>query len=486
MRIVSRAFRSLSKSPGFTAVALITLALGIGVNTAMFSLVNTLLFKPGPYPEPERLVRIYRTSPQSQTWPHSAAELVDMGAQASSLESLTFYSYVGLNLAEPGQPAERLRGVGVSADFFATLGVQPIHGRAFAPEEQVAGRNQVVILSHGLWQRRFGSDPAIVGRTIRIDGQNVTVVGVLSERTEYPLFWGQVDAWRPLALSAEQLRNRGNHWLQAIGRLKPGVSVSEAQADFATMAARWAREHPDTSAATGLRLVALHWSTMDRTGYSLSAMVMGLAVFVLLIACANLANLQLARTVGRARDLAVRAALGASRLQLMSELLVESLVLSLAGGALGLLLAQWVSEALGQRISIGDTAGLAISPDWSVLLFALLATLATGLLFGLMPAWAATRADLNTVLKSQSRGSTGDGTHHRLRHLLIIGEVALALALLTGAGFFVRGMQRFLDRDTGWDRRDVLTATMNLPASTYATDDQRRAFYDRAIARLQA
>jgi predicted permease len=480
------ALRSLLKSPGFTMVALLTLALGIGVNTAMFSLVNTLLFKAAPYPDATRLVRVFRTAPQSQTWPHSAADLVDLRAQNTTLEKMTAFSWATLSFAEAGQPAERIPGLSVDADFFATLGVQPALGRSFTPEELVPGHEQVIVLSHPLWERRFNADPTIVGRTLRIDGQNVTVIGVMPEGVDYPLLWGRVDAWRPLALTAEQLKNRGNHWINAIGRLKPGVSLSQAQTECSTIATRWAKDFADTNEGTGLRLVILHKSTMDEVGRSLSMMVLGLSGFVLLIACANLANLQLARTAIRARDYAIRAALGASRARLMRELLVESLTLSLAGGALGFLLAQWVTDALGRRIAISEDSGLAISVDLSVLFFALLASLATGLLFGLLPAWHTARTDVNTTLKQQSRGATGDRAQHRLRHGLIVAEVALALALLTGAGFFVRGLQRFTLQDNGWAHDHVLTATLNLPDSHYGTDDQKRAFYTRALDRLAA
>ncbi|ACB75181.1 ABC transporter permease [Opitutus terrae] len=479
-------FRSLLKSPGFTTIALLTLALGIGVNTAMFGLVNTLLFKAAPYPDAERLVRIFRTSPQSQTWPHSAAELVDLRAQAGSLERFTYFRWHTFSFAEPGQPAERIAGLAVAADFFKTLGVQPALGRSFSAEELTPGKDQVIVLSHGLWQRRFGGDPTIVGRTLRIDGQDVTVIGVMPAGVEYPMLWGRIDAWRPLALTTEQLQNRGNHYLNALGRLRTTTSLRQAQAEFDTIAARWAKDFPDVSSGAGLRLVVLHESTMDQVGRSLSLTVMGLAGFVLLIACANLANLQLARTASRAREYAIRAALGASRRRLIGELLLESVVLSLAGGALGFVLAQWVNDFLGRQIRIGDELGLAISLDLPVFVFALLVSLAAGLLFGVLPAWTASRADVNATLKQQGRGSTGDRSQHRLRHGLIVAEVALALSLLAAAGFFVRGVQRFSGLDMGWNRAGVLTATLNLPDSNYGKDDQKRAFYPQALERLAA
>jgi predicted permease len=478
------AARSLLKSRGFLAVALLTLALGIGVNTAMFSLVNTLLFKAAPFPEATRLVRIFRTSPQSQTWPHSAADLSDLRRDNKSLEKLTMFSWATFSFAEPGQPAERVPGLSVDADFFPTLRVQPALGRSFTPEEMLPGHDQVIVLSHALWERRFNADPAILGQVARIDGQNVTIIGVMPEGVDYPLLWGRVDAWRPLALSAEQLKNRGNHWINALGRLKPGASLGQARTEFNAIATRWAHDFAETNEGTGLRLVLLHQSTMDEIGRSLSMLVMGLSGFVLLIACANLANLQLARTAQRARDYAIRAALGASRSRLMRELLVESLALSLVGGLLGFILATWLTDALGRRILIGENSGLDISIDFSVLAFTLVASLATGLLFGLLPAWQAGRTDVNAALKQQARGSTGTRAQHRVRHALIVGEVALALALLAGAGYFLRGLQRFTHQDNGWAEDHVITATLSLPKSKYETDAQRIAFYDRALARL--
>jgi predicted permease len=484
MNLLHQAARSLAKSPGFTTIALLTLALGIGVNTAMFSVVDTLLFKAAPFPEPLQLVRVYRTSPQSITWPHSPAEVLDLHDQASSFEHFAAFSWGNFNLAEPGQPAERISGLNVGTDFFAALKIQPRLGRTFAANEFTPGEDRVIVLSEALWRRRFAGDPGIAGRRIRLDGEEVTVLGVMPASADYPLMWGRVDAWKPLAFSAGQRKDRGNHWLNAIARLKHGVGLAQAQAELNTIVGRWAKDFPEDSTGAGLRAVRLHQSTMDSIGRNLSGMVMGLAGFVLLIACANLANLQLARTGARARDFAIRSALGASRLRLIAELVTESVLLSVAGGALGLVLATWVTDALGRRIVIGDFPGLSITLDWPVLIFALAVSLATGVAFGLLPGWAASRTDVNVTLKQQGRGTTGDRSQHRLRNALIVAEVALALTLLTGAGFFVRGLQRFTDRDPGWGRAHVLTATVNLPYSSYGTDERRRTFYREALRQL--
>ncbi|HEY0946590.1 MAG TPA: ABC transporter permease [Opitutaceae bacterium] len=484
------AFRSLLKSPGFTITALVTLALGIGVNTAMFSVVNVFLLQPAPYPQPDRLVRVFRTSPQSKTWPHSAPDLDDARAQGRVFDSLTAFQWWAFSLSEAGQPAERLRGVLASADLFATLGVQPALGRAFTAEEQQPGRDQVVILTDALWRSRYGADPNIIGRTIRVDGASQTVIGVMPASFAYPLFWGRLDAIRPLVLAADWQRERDNHWLGAIARLAPDVPLAQAQAAMDTIAARLAGQYPDSNAATGLRLVSLHKTVMDETGRNVSWLTLGLAGFVLLIACANLANLQLARGSARARDFAVRVALGASRAQLMRQLLVENVLLALAGGGLGVLLAVWLNDVLLTRFDIAGGLSAAIPLDWSVLAFALLVSFVAGLLSGVVPAWLAARVDVNTSLKSQARGSTGDRSRHRLRHALIVAEIAFALVLLAGAGFFIRGLQRFAARDPGWQTAGLLTGVVTLPDSLptdrYANQATRRAFYDRLLDRVSA
>ena len=300
----------------------------------------------------------------------------------------------------------------------------------------------------------------------------------------YPQLWGRVDVWRPIKLLNDWREDRGNNWLNAMARLKPGVSLEQAQVEMDGIATRLAREFPANNAGIGLRLVPLHQSAMDAVGRGVSWFTLGLAGVVLLIACANLANLQLARAAAGVRDVAVRAALGASRARLMSQQLAESLLLALTGGALGLLVASWVNDAIGRGATMGGASGLAIPLDLRVLAFALLASLATGIAFGTVPAWIASRIDLSTALKQQSRGATGDRSQHRLRHALIVGEVALALVLLSGAGFFIRGLQRFMHRNFGWDTTGLLTGTITLPENRYPTDEARRVFHERLEERL--
>jgi predicted permease len=482
------ALRSLAKSPGFTAVALLTLALGIGVNTAMFSIVNAFLLRPAPYLNADRLVRVFRTSPQSKTWPHSTPDLDDVRAQNHVLDSLAAFQWWTFSLSAPGQPAERLRGIVVSAEFFGALGVQPALGRIFTAEEQQLGRDQVIVLTDALWRGRFAADPEIIGRTIRVDGANLTVIGVMPPSFAYPLLWGRLDAIRPLVFAADWQRDRATHWLSAIACLKPGVPLAQAQAEMDAIGARLVKQYPDTNAGTSLRVVPLQESTMDETGRRVSWLTLGLAAFVLLIACVNMANLQLARSAARVRDFAVRSALGASRFQIMRQLLAENILLAIVGGGIGVLLAVWFNDMLASRIDIAGELGVPIPLDGRVLGFALVASFLAGLVSGIVPAWLASRADVNTALKSQSRGSTGDRSRHRLRHGLIVAEIAFALVLLAGAGFFIRGLQRFAARDPGWQTAGILSGTITLPNTLpndrYVKAETRREFYDRLVERL--
>ncbi|HEX2101544.1 MAG TPA: ABC transporter permease, partial [Candidatus Synoicihabitans sp.] len=479
------AFRSLAKSPGFTVVALTTLALGIGVNTSMFSVLNTVIFHTAPYPAPDTLMRIFRTGPASQTGPHSPANIVDLRAQIRSFAHLAAFARTDYSLAEPGQPAERLRGMDVSGDFFATLGVQPALGRAITDADDQPGSPPVVVLSDATWRQRFAADPAILQRQIRLSGQLVTVIGVMPPGFDDPFLWGNVAAWRPFAFTIEQRQNRSSNRLHLFGRLRPGVSAEQAGAELSALASSLARAYPDANAQTGLALVPLARSLQDNTGRLLLWLTMGLAACVLLIACVNLANLLFARNALRVRELAIRTALGASRLRLVRLVLSESVLLAVLGGALGLLLAVWCNDLLGQRLSFAGQTSLTLPLDWRVIGFAFGIALLCVLAFGLLPALLASRTDVNEALKQGSRGSTS-ATNHRVRHALIVAEVALALVLLSGAGFFLRGLERMLDRDYGWRPENLLTATLTLPASKYAPGTATAAFFERLQSKLAA
>ncbi|MFN0066864.1 MAG: ABC transporter permease [Limisphaerales bacterium] len=480
------AIRQLVKNPGFTAVAVLTLALGIGVNTAMFGGFQSLLLRTLAYPEADRLVRLFRTSSHSQKWPHSAANFLDHQSQNPVFERMAAVNRRSFNLVEPGQQAERLQGLEVTSELIPLLGIAPMIGRGFIPDEAQPGRNDVAILGHSFWLRRFAGDTNIVGKSLRMDGQTVTVLGVMPPGFSDVMLWGTVDVLRPLAFSDEQRQNRGANYLMSVGRLKPGVSVAQADAAMAGIADRLAKEFPEVNADSGLRVVSLAGSGMDPKGRIMIWMIMGLAGFVLLIACANLANLQFARTALRTREFAIRGALGAPRSRLMRQLLTESLLVALIGGALGLVLAVWVNGLLNTRLLREGEPALNLGLNFGVLGFALVVSTVTGLAFGLVPAWMAARTDANSALKQGSRGTTADRSQNRLRHGLIVTQVALALMLLAGAGTFANGLRNFGVRDPGWRVDGLTVGYLNLPDATYADATARLGFATRLREHLAA
>ena len=476
--------RMLLKHKAFTAVAVLTLALGIGANTAMFSVLNTYLFRALPYPNPDRLVRIYRTSPHSQSWPHSQGNFFDYRDKADSFEYMAAMTWSSPALTEPGAPAERLRGMQGTSDFFPALGVQPLLGRVPTAEDAATGAGHVVVLSHSFWLRHFGGDPGVVGRTLRLDGENSTIIGVMPPSFELPLLWSSLDLWAPLTFPPGQERARGSNWLQAFGRLKQGVPIERAQKEMAVMADNFAGENLMTPGES-LRLEPLRRSLSDDVGRTAMWFVFGLAGFVLLIACGNLANLQLVRTAARAREYAIRAALGAKRARLLRQTLTESLAISLIGGALSLVLAIWAVEFISRQL-FSELPGAKVTIDFSVFGFALLISVLTGLIFGTMPAWLSSRVDVNQALRENARGTTAGRSHNRLRNVLVVGEVAFALILLTGAGLFLRGLQRFAHLDPGWKVDGLLMANVQMQGANYENEKQRRAFLEQLEQRLSA
>jgi putative ABC transport system permease protein len=482
------AVRSLRKNPGFTVVALLTLALGIGVNSSAFSVLNALLLHPLAYPQPDRLVRVFQTQPDSPrpSFLHAPANFLDQRQQNGVFERMAAWQPTTFNLGEPGQPADRVPGLAVTADFLPLLGIGPELGRVFTPDEDRPGGNAVIVLSHGAWLQRFGGDAGIVGRTVRVNGEPVTIIGVMPAAVDDFLLWGDVALWRPLALSEPTRLDRNNNTLHVAGRLKSGISLAAAQTAMDTLAGRLARDYPQFNAQSGLRLIPLGRSAQDDIGRGVTWMVMGLAAFVLLIACANLANLQFARNAARGREHAVRAALGASRAQLLRHVLTESLLLSVLGGLLALGVAIWTNDVLGRFFIWGDHVGLELPLDGRVLGFTFAVSLLTGLAFGVAPAWLAAGANVGETLKPGARGSTSGPAQQRVRHALIVAEVALALVLLSGAGFFLRGLQRFATREPGWRTDGLLTAYVSLKGQTYATTAAREAFFRHLQERVAA
>jgi predicted permease len=480
---VRYSLRLLLKHRGFAIVAVLTLALGIGINTAMFSVLNTFLFRSLPYPHSEQLIRVFRTSPHSQTWPHSAANFFDQHDQNTVFEKMAAYNFASRNLTEQGQTAERLLSLAGTADFFPLFGVAPARGRVFRPEEFEPGADNVVVLTDRLWARRFGSDPNVVGRKIQLDGQFVEIIGVMPPAFDHPILWGPIDMWQPLTFSPERKANRGNNFLSEIGRLKPGVSIQQAEQSMIALAANLGKQN-SSNEGESVRLEPLQRSMSDSIGRTVMWFTFGLAGFVLLIACANLANLQLVRTAARSRELAVRAALCARRWRLLRQSLTESIILALIGGTISLIIALVAVRFISARMFI-DLPGASVQLDYKVFGFALLVSVVTGVLFGTVPAWLASRADVNQALRENSRGSTAGRSQHRLRHMLIVGEVAFAMVLLAAAGLFLRGLQRFMNSDPGWRVDGLVTAQMSLRGDKYKDDKQRILFISELENRLK-
>jgi putative ABC transport system permease protein len=457
---MKHALRRLLASPGFTVTALVTLALGIGANTSMFSMLRTLAVRTLPYPDEGRLFYVHRTSEQAQNWPHSVANYLDLHAQQTVFERIAAFNWATFALALPGEPAEQIRGLAVTADFFPLLGTAPALGRVFTAEEARPGQDRVIVLSHRFWRARFAAAADIIGREVRVGNETVTVIGVMPPSFEDPLLWGPTDAWRPLTFSDAARANRRANYLRVIGRLKPALSSDQAETGIKTLWAQLVAAH-DTNAKTNLRLAPLNQGSQIDDG-PISWFIFALAALVLLIACANLANLQFARTAVRAREHAIRAALGATRGRLMRDVLAESVLLALVGGSLGVLVALWSNDLLGRQLRINTLQGVDIPLDFGALAFAFIVSATAGVAFGLLPAWLAARTDVNDALKQGGRGVTASRTQNRIRHGLIVVEVALALVLLATASLFIGGLKRVRERDPGWRVAGLLTASFSI------------------------
>jgi putative ABC transport system permease protein len=485
--------RSLLKHPGFTGIAVITLALGIGANTAMFSVINAVLLRPLPYHEPAHLVTIWEESPERGMYqmPVSLANLRDWVDQNQTFEQISAYTFTNLNLTGTGEPA-RLLTVRSSANLFPLVGATPLMGRPFLPEEDKEGANRVVILGHALWQSRFGSDPGILGKSLTLNNQNYTVVGVMSANSQFPVGFGYmgkvlndpIDLYVPLAATSGEL-SRGNYSFFAIGRLKPGVTIDHARADMTTIESRLEQQYPDSNTGIGISLVPTQEQIVKEIRPALLVLI-GAVAFLLLIACANIANLLLARAASRQKEFAIRAAMGASRLRVVRLLLTESVMVSLAGGCLGLLLALWGTEALMALTPDNIPRLNEVGVDARVFSFTLAVSFVTGLVFGLVPALHAAKPDLNETLKEGSRGSMGSAAGKRTRSVLVAVEVALSLVLLIGAGLMIKSFLRLQEMDLGFNPDQVLAVDLSLSRSRYPEDRQQAAFFQQALERVQA
>lgn len=497
------AFRQLIKSPSFTAIAVIALALGIGANTAMFSVVNAILLRPLPFPQSDRLTVIWQTNPEVTKMgfplaPTSVPDFKDWRAQAKSFEAVSAIEGWSTNLTGVAE-AERLDGARVSANLFSLLRVQPILGRAFVAGEDERGRNQVVILSYELWQRRFGGDRSIIGRKLTLDQEPYTVVGVMARGFDFPsdtgmpaymTFGPRAEVWAPFAPSEGREKNRGAHNLAVIGRLKPSVSLTTAQAEMNTLAARFAQQYPDSNKDWGIQLVSLQKQAAAGSERTLSVLMAAVGC-ILLIACANVANLMLTRSAGRQREIAIRSALGARRARLMRQLLTESILLGLLGGALGLLLAHGAIRLLPLLLpatgSIGEiphASGLGI--NLPVLAFTFAVAILTGIIFGLAPAFQSSQTDLTESLKESGRGSSAGRQSRATKNSLVVVEIAMSLVLLVGAGTLLRGLSALLNANLGFNPENVLSFQVWLPDSHYTTPADVRGFFQEAISKLRA
>ena len=475
--------RMLWKNRGFTILTVTALALGIGFNTAIFSVVDTVLLRPLPYREPNRLVSIWERNlrvgiDRSEMSP---ANYLDLRAQNQVFEQVGAFLDQSITLTGVGEP-ERLEGQSVSANTLSLLGVQPVVGRTFLPEEDRPGNHQVVVLSYGLWQRRFARDAGIVGQQITLDGQPFNVIGVMPSGFFFPQ--RESELWTPLAMGPEQASGRGDHYLRVIARLKPGVTAEQAQAEAESIAARLAADYPRTNEGLGVFLNTLHADYVGNIRLAL-LILLGAVGLVLLIACANVANLLLARSTTRQREVAIRAALGARRGRIARQLLTESLLLAGLGGLAGLLVAIWGVEFLLRLVPQTLSQLQGVSVDGRVLLFTLIVTMITGVICGLIPALQASSVQPGEALKDGGRGTQGGARGRRLLGALVVSEVALALVLLIGAGLLLRSFHRLSKIDPGFQTDNLITLRTVLPGTKYPGPEPRRAFYDEVLRRVE-
>lgn len=479
------AVRQLAASPGFTAVAVTTLALGIGLNTAMFSVLNTFMLRPLPYPDSSRLFRLDRASGQQTNLPHKGPNYFAIEEQSRAVARIGSYLPWGYTVSEPGQPAEFRASLRVSPSFLDVLGITPALGRNFSAEEDVPGRNHVVILSDEYWRTRFAADPNVIGRTVRVGGEPVEIVGVLPANPAGagPGMLEQADILRPMALDGEERTFNTGTMVRILGRYRPGVTPQGAQAHFDVLAARLAARPPDENVGMRLQAVSLQGTRLDSEGLALTALLIGLSGFVLLIACANLANLLVARAITRSREFAIRSALGASSSQLIRPLAAECLLVAAGGCGLALVLSRWTTSWMSRQFS-GDGPLLTMPQDWRVLGFAIGAAVVTACLFGTAPAWFVSRVRVNETLKSGGRGATADPSHHRLRNALLVFQFALAVVLLAGAAAFTRGLSQVVERETGWHPAPLVSTKISIPEGQCAEPECRLRFYRRLRDRL--
>jgi putative ABC transport system permease protein len=476
--------RLLLKKPGFTVIAVLSLALGIGANSAIFSLVDVVLLKQLPFREPDRLVVVWEEAarigfPRNTPAPGNYA---DWKAQNQVFEDMAAVTWRSFNLTGDGEP-ERIPGQAVTANFFQLLGVAPQHGRSFLQEEDQPGGNKVVLVSHGLWQTRFGGDPGTVGTNILLDGQKHTVVGIMPPGFQF--LGREIGLWVPVAFSKEALADRGSHYLTVLARMKPDATLAQAQADVAVISRRISRNFPREAFKLGSVLISLREQLAGEVRPALLVLLVAVG-FVLLIACANIANLLLSRGAVRYKEIAVRSALGAGRWHIVRQLLTESVLLAVVGGLAGLLFARASFSFLTQLVPDGISLTAQLRMDVKVFGFTLLLSLLTGILFGMAPALQAAKVDLNEALKLGG-GRTGSGLgHRRLRNVLVVAEVSLALVLLTGSALLIKTFLHLRSMNIGLRPDNVLTVRTMLARNKYVELPKRAAFYEQVLERVRS
>jgi len=480
------AVRQLRKSLGFTAVAVITLALGIGANTAIFSVVNGVLLRPLALKDPGRLVRVWHVPPAKSfpgmtTFSVSAANYLDWERQNQVFEGMAIYTYHGFTFTGTDKP-EEVGACAASSGFFSTLGVQPMLGRVFSPEEDQPGRSNVVVLSHRLWQEHFGSNPAIVGHNIQMDGQSYLVAGVMPTSFQFPDF---AQMWTPMAWTDKERAVRGEHHSVVVARLKPGVDLKQAQAEMNTISSRLEQQYPEDNKGWGAVVVPLHDDMVSDVRPAL-LVLLGAVAFVLLIASVNVANLALARTFSRQKEIAIRTALGASSARVLRQILTESVLLAIAGGVLGLTYAhagvRLIMAFLADKLPHSTEVGL----DAKVLGFTAVISVAAGILAGVLPGLRLTRENVSQALKQGLGRTDADSSGRRTRSILVVAEVALSLILLVGAGLMIRSFQRLQGVNPGFDSHNVLTMSAMVSRAKFPAPAQQASFFEQVLQRVRA
>jgi len=479
--------RMLARNPGFTTVAVLTLALGIGANTAIFSVVNAVLLKPLPYADPDRLAVIWVTEPSAPggLFPDTGPDFRDWKAMNHSFEGMSAITIAGATLTGSGEPRQ-LRGLTVSPNTFQLLGAQPQLGRSFAPDEGPTGHNHVVILSYGLWQSAFGGQKNIVGSKVTLDGEGYDVVGVMPKDLRFPSLWGRnPQFWTPITMDAPKWKTqRMNHWFWVLARMKKGVTLKQAAAEMVTISAQLAQQYPQTNTGVSARVKSLHEQPTGDVSEVLWVLFAAVG-FLLLIACANVANLLLTKSVGRQREIAIRLAVGAGARRLVRQLLTESVVLFLLGGVAGLAVGMAALRLLLRAAPTGYIPEvISVHLDSRVFGFTFLVAFVTGTLAGLIPALHATRVSFSEMLKES--GSAVAASHGLARGLLTVGEIAIALVMLVGAGLATRSLVRLLGVQLGFDPRQVVAGRISLPDSRYPKEPQQKAFFRNLLDRVQA